>query len=823
MKLCWPTLFFIRSFIRSFELSFGLIRFFRPILSFGLIFVCSMVFLSTQAQAKTIRIGIAFDGNSPRFPGSIDLVKEEILHVTQGEHQVIFPESQQLSGEYDINQIKQNLDTLLSSKQIDLVLTLGGVTTNEVCQRPNLLKPVIAANVIDAQTQNLPSRKGTSGVNNLNYINTFSDFNRAFQAFLDIAPFSRVVFLADGLQVRSIPQLKALKQKLANEFSLDITVVQVETTVQQALEQIPENTDAVFVSLLPRLSENEFQKLIHGLMIKKLPSFSFRGREDVEKGLLTSIISEDGKEHMARSIAVNVQEFLDGNKAENLQTTFPQGEKLSINMATARAIGVYPGWGILTEAELINEEDTSVTRKLNIYQAIAEARQANPDLAVADQQVQAGLQRVQQAKSALLPQVGIGSQARVIDDDRAAASLGAQPENMWSGSVSASQLVYSDKVWANYSIEQLGQTAREQGRNAVELDVVQAASIAYLDVLKAKRIERIQKENLKLTRKNLERAQIRVSIGAAGPEEVYRWESQLAESRRQVLIAESVSLNTISTVNRVLNRPLSEMFSVEENDFKDPLSILPNRQMLAYMDNPHELNILRKFLVQEGLEISPELQQLEAAISAQERTILLAKREFWLPSVSLFGDVTETFSKGGAGTSAPSLGGINLPTNDDTNWTAGVMLSLPLFSGGGKNATLKRSELELTGLNYQRQATSNSIEKLVLNSVYLIRASYPSIRLTMDAAESANRNLTLVTDSYVRGIKSIIDLIDAQNQSLVADQLASNSIYNFLIDLMRVQRSLGKFFLFAPEEERQAFMERLNQYMETQGIRIKTG
>jgi outer membrane protein TolC len=111
-------------------------------------------------------------------------------------------------------------------------------------------------------------------------------------------------------------------------------------------------------------------------------------------------------------------------------------------------------------------------------------------------------------------------------------------------------LVYSDKVWANYPIEQLGQTAREQGRNAVELDVVQAASIAYLDVLKAKRIERIQKENLKLTRKNLERAQIRVSIGAAGPEEVYRWESQLAESRRQVLIAESVSLNTISTVNR---------------------------------------------------------------------------------------------------------------------------------------------------------------------------------------------------------------------------------------------------------------------------------
>lgn len=777
-----------------------------------------MVFLTAPAQAKTIRIGIVFDGDSPRFPGRVDRVKKEIHHITKGEHRVIFPTDQQLSGEHDIRRINKALDTLLSSNQIDLVLTLGGVTTHEVCQRPNLPKPVIAANVIDAKTQKLPSRKGTSGVANLNYINTFSDFDRAFQAFLDIAPFSRVVILADGFQARSIPELKVLERRLANEFSLDLRVVLVETTVHQALEQIPKNTDAVFVSLLPRLPENEFQQLVEGLITQKLPSFSFRGREDVEKGLLTSIISEDRKAHMARSIAINVQEYLDGKKAENLQTTFVLGEKLSINMATARAIGVYPGWGILTEADLINEEDKGVARSLNIYKAIAEARQANPDLAVADRQVQAGLQRVQQAKSALLPQVGIGTHARVIDDDRASASLGAQPEKNWTGSVSASQVIYSDKAWASYEVEQFGQTAREQGRNAVELDVVQAAAIAYLDVLRAKRIERIQKENLKLTRKNLERAQIRVSIGAAGPEEVYRWESQIAESRRQVLIAESVSLNTISTVNRVLNRPLSEMFSVEESDYKDPLSILPNRQMLQYMDNPHELNILRSFLVQEGLDISPELQQLDAAISAQERTIQLAKREFWLPSVSLFGDVTETFSKGGAGTSAPSLGSINLPTNDDTNWTAGVMLSLPLYSGGGKTATLKRSQEELSGLNYQRQATSNSIEKRVLNSVYLIRASYPSIRLTMDAADSANRNLTLVTDSYVRGIKSIIDLIDAQNQSLVADQLASNSVYDFLIDLMRVQRSLGKFFIFSPEADRRAFMERLNLYMETQGM-----
>jgi len=209
------------------------------------------------------------------------------------------------------------------------------------------------------------------------------------------------------------------------------------------------------------------------------------------------------------------------------------------------------------------------------------------------------------------------------------------------------------------------------------------------------------------------------------------------------------------------------------------------------MDNPRELNLLRDFLVQEGLDASPELGQLDASIEAQERTIRLARREFWLPTFSLFGDVTQTFDKDGEGSSPPSIGNQTLPTKDDTDWTAGVVATLPLFEGGGKTATLRRSREELSGLKYQRIATANSIEKRILDAIYLIRVSYPSITLTVDAADAARKNLTLVTDLYLRGTKSIIDLIDAQNRALVADQLAANAVYDFLIDLMTVQRGMG--------------------------------
>ncbi len=777
------------------------------------VYIC-MVFMgaTVDAQAKTVRIGTVYDGKSERFSQVLDLVQREILNVTQGAHKVEFPEASQLSGEWDLETVNKSLDMLLSSRTVDIVLSLGEVSTHQVCRRTALPKPVIAANVIDAKIQGFPSDKGTSGLVNLNYINTFSDIDRAFQSFLEIAPFYRMVILADGFQIRSIPQLQKLGRRIANEFSLDIKVIQVETGAQPALDQIPEDTDAVFVSRLPRLPNTEFDILVDGLIERRLPSFAFSGRRDVEKGLLTSIIPENYLQHTARSVAINLQEILDGTRAGNLQTTFPLNEKLSINMATARAVGVYPGWSILTEADLLHEKDTTVKKILDLRTAVAEALEGNPDLAVADQTVKAGLEQVQEARSGLFPQLVIGSDARIIDDDRAQAFTGSAPEREWTGTVKATQLIYSDGVWANYDIERYLQTSREEGRESVALDIIQAASTAYFNVLRAKSIERIQKDNLKLTRENLERAQIRVSIGAAGPEEVYRWESQIAESRRKVLEAESQTLNTMSVVNRILNRPLREIFGVKEAEYRDPMNILPDRKILGYMDNPQALNNMRDFLVNEGLAVSPEIKQLEAAIDAQERSILLARREFWMPSVSLAGDVTHTLADGGEGT-PPSY-----YPDDDTNWTAGINLSLPLYSGGKKSATLRRNLEELSRLKYQKRSTSNTVEQNVLSSVYLIRASYPSIRLTMHAADSARRNLNLVMDSYARGIKSIIDLIDAQNSALVADQQSAFAVYDFLIDLMAVQRSLGKFFLFSEDKDRQAFMDRLDAHMSAKGF-----
>ncbi|MDX1569994.1 MAG: hypothetical protein R3200_05865, partial [Xanthomonadales bacterium] len=50
---------------------------------------------------------------------------------------------------------------------------------------------------------------------------------------------------------------------------------------------------------------------------------------------------------------------------------------------------------------------------------------------------------------------------------------------------------------------------------------------------------------------------------------------------------------------------------------------------------------------------------------------------------------------------------------------------------------------------------------------------------------------------------SIIDLLDAQNASLRAEESAANAVYDFLIEVMNVERATGQYdFLASPEEQR---------------------
>ncbi|NIS75133.1 MAG: TolC family protein [Deltaproteobacteria bacterium] len=784
------------------------------LLCFGVIFFPGFEGAYSEAL-PVVRIGLIGDGPSAgRLDLNAQVFMKEILEVTRNEFDVRFPREKTLFADMTREGINQAIDRLLQDPEVDIVITLGSVASSEICKRGALQKPVIAPIVIDVELQGLPIVRGTSGVKNLSYITSFKKAGRDVKIFRGMVPFSRLTVLIDRLLMETFPKVREIAEKISRENAIEISIVPATDSAETVLAALGPETEAVFLSPLVRFTPVEFDHLVNGLIEKGLPSFSLWGKTEVEQGVLAAVSPKSDITRLARRVALNVQRILIGEDPATFQVALFQGLHLSINMATARSIGYSPDWNTLTEADLINEEVPDIPRRVTLESAVNEALAANLDLAAANREVAAGEEEVRISRSVMFPQVDLSVLGVIIDDDRAGASLGSQAERTLSGSATLTQLIYSEDARSNYDVRRSIQAGREQERTRVLLDIIFEAAVDYLNLLKAKTIEGIQKENLKVTRSNLELARFRESIGYSGPSDVFRWESEIATDRIAVLNAGTQRRVAEIALNRVLNRPLEEQFATEETDIYDPSHIIGEGRLDKYIDNPENFSIFRDFIVREGLEASPELKNVNASISAQRRILLRAKRAVWLPVISLQADITQIFSEGGEGSDA-SLGAllpVSIPEADDTEWSISALASFPLFEGGAKKAEINRSIEELGRLKLERASAAERVEERIRSALHVARTAFTTIEFSNDAARAARKNLELITDSYSRGVVGIIDLLDAQTASLVADLEAANAATDFLIALMNAQRAAGGFDLLMTAEEREDWFRRLEAF-----------
>jgi len=129
-----------------------------------------------------------------------------------------------------------------------------------------------------------------------------------------------------------------------------------------------------------------------------------------------------------------------------------------------------------------------------------------------------------------------------------------------------------------------------------------------------------------------------------------------------------------------------------------------------------------------------------------------------------------------------------------------------------------KAQKELEYLNFQKQAINERIEQRILSAIYLTGSSYVGIEQAGDAAEAANKSLEIVQNAYTQGAVSILSLLDAQNAAFNAEQAAANAVYDFLLDMLEMERSTGRFEFFMNNEERQALLERMRAFYAKYGI-----
>lgn len=788
----------------------------RPLVAVILVLSCAGTAAADGLPAgSTVVVGIVHDVPGPWSDRVTDAFRGEMAGLLSLDYELAFPADKTRHCDGSLAACRSALGDLLADPEVDLVLALGTVASLAACGVSEPAKPLLAPLAVDHELQDLPYVRGTSGVRNLSYLTGSNVFAGGLSILRDFRPVSRLAILGPRYLAEEAESVVARKGTREHVAGLEVTFVALGPDPAATVAGLPEDTDAVITVALS-LSDAEVGALAAALQDSGLPSFSVKGRDDVKLGILAGLDSESNLQRLARRTSLHAQSILQGTPAGDLAVAFLPNPRPVINLATARALRLSPSWQMRLEAELIDGRIAEQVALRTLDGVIRQALQDNLDLAARRESLAAGRQEIALARANLLPQLEVGASGVVIDEDRAAASLGSAAERTYTASASLSQVVYSEDARANVAIQRRLQRARESDLETARLDVALAAGEAFLNVQLALALEHIERDNLGLTRTHLEMARTRERLGLSGPAEVYRWESEIARRRRDFIDANQQRNQAEMQLNRLLDRPLEEPFRTEAIAPDDPRLTAGGNWFVARLDEPARFAGLRGALEAEAQANAPELQELTHLRGAQERELTAAGRAYYLPTIALQAGYDRVLDRSGAGTEGldpsalpPALAGALTPPDDD-NWSVGLALSLPLFEGGARKARRQRARSEVTQLDRTWDSVALIVAQRARSAAHAAGSSHANIANTRDAADAAARTLEVVEKAYSRGAAGLLDLLDAQNAALVADQLVATAVHDFLLDYLRLQRAIGRFdALHSPEELRADLEARL--------------
>ncbi len=774
-----------------------------------LLFVC-ILFCSIVGQAvhaREVVIATMYDGPLAREFVDLSLIQQEIQAIVGNEFDVVFPPAFRVNGDWTAQGISQQLDKLLRDPQVDMIITLGVVSSHLASQIPDITKPIIAPYIVDVTLQDIPYEDNASGKKNFVYTRYVSSVSDDLERFHNLVGFKHLAILVDELPVKVIPSLAGTVKRASNDFGFDITLITGITDIKEITDKIPSEADAVLVAPMLRVNNQDIRSLSEYFIENKLPSFSFLGIQELDLGLMATISGRDSDQVIfARRIATNVYRILLGTPASQLNVDFYQSDRLSINMQTARAIGVSPRWVDLEDAELLYDNVVSNARVLTLSEAMARALEANVDLQASQVDIDIAENDIGIARSSLLPQLNANTSYETIDQDRANPQSFA--ENSGDAGIQASQTIYSDDQWANLTISKLLSSSTSLETKITMLDTMQSSATAYLNVLRTIALEQVQKSNVELTRDNLELAKSRVQIGESSRADEIRWKSQIARDRQSLLAAEADRLISETELYRVLHLLTSDPIATSDESIQSVLNELNRSENRDLYDNPVAWEKFIALQSEVAKENAPEVKRFDYLIKAQGRQITADKRAYYVPDVSLTSSLTENISRSGAGS---NLNGTGI---HDDQWGIGVQATLPIFTSGQLKSQLSKSRNTHRQLLLQKEAEKERVETRMRSALFNAAASHSSIRLALDAAAAASENLELVTDSYSEGAVSITDLIDAQDAALAAQLQAADARYAFLIDLVDVLRAESNFDLLLQQDGVKLWQQRVRATMQ---------
>lgn len=405
---------------------------------------------------------------------------------------------------------------------------------------------------------------------------------------------------------------------------------------------------------------------------------------------------------------------------------------------------------------------------LDIYQlGIAN----DPTLAAARSANQATQERLTQARSLFFPTISFTMNATHSDTDIRYLGTGNNPfrtggpqhfETFGYG-VNATQPIFRQQNNVQYDQAKLQVSQSDLQLIQAQQDLMLRLSQAYFDVLLAQ--DNIELINAQKTAINgqLEQAKANFEVGTTTITDVNE-----AQARYDLIVAQEIAAtNDLEAKKRTLQSIIGTM--------PHPLAGV-NPDIQTAPPQPADMEAWVDVARQNNLSVNIQQRALEIATKEVDR-----QQAGHYPILDAVGSYDDTRAGGG----------VNGFGNDLESSQIGLQLQIPIFQGGLVSARVR----EAVALKQQAQDNLEAARRqaeLDTRTAYLnLTGSVAQVKAYEQALVSSRSQLESTQLGYEVGVRTSVDVLNAQQQFYTAQRDLLQARYNYLLSLLRLKAATG--------------------------------
>jgi len=406
-------------------------------------------------------------------------------------------------------------------------------------------------------------------------------------------------------------------------------------------------------------------------------------------------------------------------------------------------------------------------RALSLDEAITVALDGNAALAVAEARRDIAGSQSRQATSPLWPQLALESgYVRSVDPVAVFGTKLRQgrfgPEDLdfdvlnnpeaiddWSTALGLRWSILDPTVWAGRSAaRRQAEAADWSATRTREATILITRTLYYRAQTAASQLQAAEAA-LQATTATVESFRLRRDRGLLTDADLLQAEAELAAARAQMLEAERARLDALQDLGRHLGWG-PEALPVPTD------TLAPPTELQETENDPQSRS---------------DLLALKAAADAAGSASTQATLS-WIPAIDAFARY--------------STHGATAFTVDEDNWTVGIMLRWPLFTGFRRSADIQRANLEKQIARIEYEQALRDAEAEIDQAERAVASALRQVEATQAAFEAAAAGRDLMRRRFDEGLATATDLLQAEARDTSMRQRAISALAGYYMAVARL-------------------------------------